>query len=487
VPCVTRSFGLTSFKTMATAVGRCTPLLGLLGWACQDRGVQTGAPDLPPKVILIIGDGMDDQQITIGRNYLVGQAGRLVLDTLPYRGAAQAQTVDENDPSQPVYVADSANTATAIATGVVTSRGRIATTAGTDRDLPTILELAEQAGLATGIVTTSDVTDATPASFVAHVNQRYCQGPADMVRHLETLNLSIDCSSDYKANGGRGSIAEQIAASNVDIVLGGGMLSFDQAVEGDATRTVLDAAAANGYRLIQTRASLDALPADRKILGLFSPSTMPVKLRAEGGARLQRIERIDDRIVLPEAVGCEPNPAFEGMPSLEQMTQVALDRLDAEAGFVLVVESASIDKQSHLRRPCGHIGELDQLEQALRVALAYAANHPETLILVTADHTHAAQIVPETSSFQALNFASPGYFTRLRTPEGGIMGINYATNDSPIQEEHTGAQVPVFASGPNLQRLPSFMHQADLFTIMLRHLELDAAGDFRLPESSQSR
>ena len=78
------------------------------------------APE-PPNVILIIGDGMDDVQVTIARNYLVGASGRLTLDSLPVRSTAQVLTVDEENPSLPVYVADSANSATSIATGIVTS------------------------------------------------------------------------------------------------------------------------------------------------------------------------------------------------------------------------------------------------------------------------------------------------------------------------------------------------------------------------------
>ena len=92
-----------------------------------------------PKVVLIIGDGMDQQQITIARDYVAGYDGRLTLDTLPVRSSVQIQTVAEDDPSMPEYVADSANTATSMATGIVTSAGRISTTAGTDVDAPTIM------------------------------------------------------------------------------------------------------------------------------------------------------------------------------------------------------------------------------------------------------------------------------------------------------------------------------------------------------------
>ena len=131
---------------------------------------------LPPRnLILIIGDGMDDQQITIARNYLVGAFGELSMDRYPTRGAAQVLTYEETAPHSVAYVADSANGASSLAAGIITSTGRISTTVGDDADAATIFELAKAAGYRTGVVTTSAVTDATPAAFVSHVAERSCQ------------------------------------------------------------------------------------------------------------------------------------------------------------------------------------------------------------------------------------------------------------------------------------------------------------------------
>ena len=155
------------------------------------------------------------------------------------------------------------------------------------------------------------------------------------------------------------------------------------------------------------------------------------------------------------------------------MARAALAQLDGRS-FVLMIESASIDKQSHVRRPCGQIGELKQLDDTLRLVLEYAAAHPETLVLVTADHSQAAQLVPETSWLAGVNAASPGHFARIRTPEGAIMGVNYATNDSDLQEDHTGADVPLLAAGAGASEIPTTIRQTDIFQIMLRHLDLTA-------------
>jgi alkaline phosphatase len=428
-----------------------------------------------PKVILVIGDGMDQHQITIARNYLAGYDGRLTLDTLPVRGSVQIQTVAEEDPSVPEYVADSANTATSMATGIVTSAGRIGTTAGTDRDVPTIMELAAEAGMGTGIVATSSVTDATPASFVAHVSYRLCESPRAMVPAANANALfSGQCPADLEANGGKGSIAEQIAASRVDIVLGGGERYFAQLGEGEQTKTVRELAAENGFRVIATAAELESLPRGGKVLGLFAPGTMPVQWRGAGGAQAQRVQHDENgRVVLPEPFSCEPDPNFGATPPLTAMARAALAHLDGRS-FVLMIESASIDKQSHLRRPCGQIGELKQLDDTLKLVLDYAAAHPETLVLVTADHSQAAQLVPETSVLAGLNAASPGYFARVRTPEGAIMGVNYATNDSELQEDHTGADVPLLAYGAAAGDIATTVRQTDIFRIMQRHLRLAA-------------
>ncbi|SVB19170.1 uncharacterized protein METZ01_LOCUS172024 [marine metagenome] len=453
-----------------------TLLFGFLVQACMEYSAEPQARIGAPKVILIIGDGMDDQQITIARNYLLGAGGRLALDDLPVRSAARVETVSEDRPDQPIYVADSANSATSMATGIVTSLGRIATTAKTDRDIETIMELAQAAGLGTGVVTTSSVTDATPASFVAHVNQRYCEGPLGMIRFIEQLQLSVDCSQDEKSSGGKGSIAEQIALSGLDIVLGGGSRYFEQTTEEGSERTVLDVAHQNGFQIIYAQEELGGVPKTEKVLGLFSRGTMPVWLQGVDGAQAQRVERVEGQVNLPEPFLCEPNPDFEGMPSLADMTSAALGHLDDGRGFMLMIESASIDKQSHQRRPCGHIGELSQLDDALKVALDFAEKNSGTLILVTADHAHAAQIIADQGPHLALNYTTPGYLARVRTREGGIMSINYATNESP-QEMHTGAQVPVFANMPGVRELTGLMRQSDIYNISANHLGLTVSAD----------
>ena len=168
-------------------------------------------------------------------------------------------------------------------------------------------------------------------------------------------------------------------------------------------------------------------------------------------------------------MSCESNPDYEGTPSLASMTDLALRHLsqDNDRGFFLMIESASIDKQSHKRNPCGSIGEIEQLEESLALALSFAGQHPATAILITADHAQAAQILPEPSLYSSypIPIYSPGLTARIETPEGSMMRINYATNNG-FSEEHTGANVPLFANDVAGQWLSPFLRQREVHDAM---------------------
>jgi alkaline phosphatase len=440
------------------------------------------AQERPRNVILLIGDGMDEQQITIARNYLKGASGELVMDGMPLRSAVQILTVEDSTEGRAVYVADSANTATSLATGAVTSRGRIATTAGSDERLTTIVELASAAGLRSGLVTTASVTDATAAAFAAHINFRLCENPQSMV-NVSYGDIPLgDCTQHLKANGGKGSISEQLAESTLHVLLGGGEKHFAPNIEGGAI-SVAELARRNGFTLVEDEAALLAAKPDARLLGLFAPSTLPVRLQGENAREaeapdpslLNHVHPYLGDVTLPQPMRCEPNPAFATVPSLKTMTDAALRHLslDNSRGFFLMVESASIDKQAHERKPCGSIGELEQLDEALASALAFARTAPDTLILVTADHSQAAQLIPYHSLFAAYPIPTytPGKLARIITPEGSHMSVNYATTNF-MMEEHTGAAVPLFSNAQGQGRVPPYLRQPELFAIMRDYLRL---------------
>ena len=430
----------------------------------------------PRNIILIIGDGFDDQHVTMGRNYLAGISGQLGLDTLPFRAAIQIETIDDN--GQPLYVADSANTATSLATGGVTNIGRIATDIA-DNDLTTIAERAIRAGWRVGLVTTSSLTDATPASFLAHVSSRSCEGPEEVLGSTYYGIPQPACLSDARDNGGPGSIMEQLVSSGAHVLLGGGDKFLRQTtVDGI---TVAQLASDLGFSLLSRGTNLAAQPAPQRLLGTFDEETLEVRWQGDDArvgeaTELSWLHHVSDYLgsaTEPLPMSCEPNPDYQDTPSLVDMTSAALTQLstDNDQGFFLMIESASIDKQSHKRNPCGSIGEIAQLEETLAAARKFAATHPSTAIIVTADHAQAAQILPEPTLYSnyPIPIYSPGLTARIRTPEGGMMRINYATNNG-FSEEHTGANVPLFANEVIAPRLKPFMRQREVNEAMWQFL-----------------
>jgi alkaline phosphatase len=404
-------------------------------------------------VILLIGDGLGNSEITLARNYQVGAAGRLALDTLPLTGECTTYSVQEADPVLPDYVPDSAATATAWATGHKTSNGRISTAAGSDKSYTTLLELAQKKHLRTGNVTTAELTDATPAVLNAHVNDRSCQGPADMQL----------CPKLKKSAGGPGSIAEQTIDHHVDVLLGGGRSRFEQTIDGGphAGQTVIQSAIAQGYTVIGLAPALSAMQPGGKLLGLFAPGNMSLEWRGNPAQRYP---------------GSGPQRCTEGQrepgePSLAAMTRKAIELLghDARHGFFLQVEGASIDKRDHAADPCGQIGETVAFDAAVRVALEYAAAHPDTLVVVTGDHANTSQIVPPAD---AKNH-SPGVLSTLITADGANMTVSYATNLPGRVQEHTGTQVRIAAQGPQAANVVGVTDQTALFHLMARALALE--------------
>jgi alkaline phosphatase/streptomycin-6-phosphatase len=401
-------------------------------------------------VILFIGDGMGDSEITAARNYAVGPGGRLALDTLPLTGAYTTYSIQEKSPGLPDLVPDSAATGTAWATGRKTSNGRISTSAGDDRDLPTILELAQQRGYRTGDVTTAELTDATPAVLASHVAHRSCQGPADMAA----------CPQDRKSAGGPGSIAEQLVDHHVDVLMGGGYARFEQST--DAGPQVVQRALAAGYRIVTSAAGLEYVQPGVQLLGLFAAGNMATEWRGAEAIPYPA------NVTAPQSCLEDQRPPNE--PSLAEMTAKAIALLDAPgsgAGFFLQVEGASIDKQDHAGNPCGQIGETVAFDRAVHVGLEFAKTHPDTLIVVTADHGHASQIVglPTDTDHPT------GLLSVLRTRGGAPMTMSYSTNGFHRSQDHTGTEVRIAAQGPQAANVVGVIDQTDLFLLLDRAIQ----------------
>ena len=132
-------------------------------------------------------------------------------------------------------------------------------------------------------------------------------------------------------------------------------------------------------------------------------------------------------------------------------------------GFFLQVEGASIDKQAHMANPCGQFGETVDLDEAVQVALDFARREGNTLVIVTADHAHATQIISR-------NAKAPGMSLALNTHDGAVMAVTYGNRDDG--SSHTGAQLRVAAFGPRAFNVSGLLDQTDVFFIIRDALKL---------------
>lgn len=404
-------------------------------------------------VILLIGDGMGDSEITAARNYAEGAGGFFKgIDALPLTGQYTHYALDKKT-GKPDYVTDSAASATAWSTGVKTYNGAL----GVDiheQDHQTILELAKAAGLATGNVSTAELQDATPAALVAHVTSRKCYGPS-VTREK--------CAANALENGGKGSITEQLLNARPDVTLGGGAKTFaETAAAGEwQGKTLREQAQARGYQLVDNAATLAAITEanqDKPLLGLFADGNMPVRWEGPKASYHGNIDK--------PAVTCAPNPKRDAsVPTLAEMTDKAISLLSSnEKGFFLQVEGASIDKQDHAANPCGQIGETVDLDEAVQKALAFARKDGNTLVIVTADHAHSSQIIPADTK-------APGLTQALTTKDGAVMVMSYGNSEDESME-HTGSQLRIAAYGPHAANVVGLTDQTDLYYTMKAALGL---------------
>lgn len=395
-------------------------------------------------VILLIGDGMGDSEITSARNYAEGAGGYFKgIDALPLTGQYTHYSLDKKT-HKPNYVTDSAASATAWSSGVKTYNGAL----GVDvngKDQPTLLEIAKAAGKATGNVSTAELQDATPAAQISHVTSRKCYGPEE---------TSEKCATNALENGGHGSISEQLLKARADVTLGGGEKSFNQLAKSGEWqgKSLKDQATALGYQWVENLDALNAVSVanqQKPLLGLFAAGNMPVRWQ---GPKATYHGNIDQ-----PAITCANNPARTAdIPTLAVMTEKAIDLLKTnQNGFFLQIEGASIDKQDHAANPCGQFGETVDLDEAVQKALAFARADGNTLVIVTADHAHSSQII-------ATDAKAPGLTQTLTTKDGAPMTISYGNSEEDSQG-HTGTQLRIAAYGPHAANVVGLTDQTDLF------------------------
>ena len=448
-------------------------------------------------VVLFIGDGMGDSEITVARDYLKGanghfdgldavgqpsalddvQAGTGQYTTFSVGNGSKDSAVGKDgdgklvanpNPGKLTPVTDSSASGSSWGTGTKTYNNAVDVDIYGNPQL-NLFELAKAAGKATGNVTTAEIQDATPAVLESHSSERACYGPQGKTDGTSN-NASKQCLiNQLKENGGIGSISEQLLDTRADVTIGGGSKYFRQTVQGGEYKgkTVWEQAKEMGFQTVENDpAAMNALQYKdgQPVLALMSDGNMPTKFDPSKATAKDPAKDANPTV-------CTPNADWLGNQgsSLKDMTKKALDLLNdnpngQKNGFFLQVEGASIDKQDHAGNACGQIGETDDFDQAI----AYAMQNVDlsnTLVIVTADHAHTSQI---------LN-AQPAYAlsTVLKTADGNNMVVSYGTAQEDSRDtdggynggdmEHTGTQLRIAASGPGAQRVIGLTDQTDNF------------------------
>lgn len=273
---------------------------------------QPGKGKKPRNVIFMIGDGMGVAHVLAG---MTANGGHLFLENFKYTGFSKTQSADN-------YVTDSAAGGTALACGVKTYNAAI----GMDVDtvpVPSMLVKAERKGMATGLVSTSAITHATPASFIAHQPNR---------------GMYEDIAADF-------------LKTDIEVFIGGGYKHFTKRKDG---RNLTEDLKNKGYVVLQDIQEIQKVKSG-KLAGLTA---------TEHNGRVS--ERKD---MLPVA------------------TQTAIQILDDNRkGFFLMVEGSQIDWGAHQNNAIYVVEEMLDFDQAIGKVLDFAASNGETLVVVTADH-----------------------------------------------------------------------------------------------------
>ncbi len=264
-------------------------------------------------IIFLIGDGMGTSQVYAG---LIANRGDLYIKTMPFSGFNKTNSADN-------LITDSASGATAFSIGEKTNNGAI----GVDKnDVPkkTILELAEEKGMSTGLVATCEITHATPASFIAHQPNR---------------NMYEEIAADF-------------LKTDIDVFIGGGRNYFEHRKDG---RDLLMELEEKGYDIVTSMDSLKYAKGDR-VAALVAKN--------------------------------HPQPYLMGRGEmLKPASEFAINKLKKnKKGFFLMIEGSQIDWGGHDNNVPYIVSEMLDFDRTIGEVLKFAAKDGETLVVITADH-----------------------------------------------------------------------------------------------------
>lgn len=286
------------------------------------------SPGPPRNVVLIIGDGMGLGHVSVVSTLLDGPEGGLALESAPVIGLVRTWAADD-------LVTGSAASASAISTGLKTDR-KVVSMQPDGSKPPSLFEIAAARGLSTGMVTTSGIVDATPASFLAHAPSRY----------------------DYRH------ILEQVLASSADVVIGGDFTNHKRAkLRSDYLDLAdsIETAAPGRWNVIRDESRLDGARAP--LMGFFAP-------------------RVGHR--------------YAHGPQLARSATLAFDVLALNpSGFLLVLECEEPDEGAHDNDLDRVVRGVEELDSAVAAVLVRAVERGDTLVLVTADHDTAVPAITD--------------------------------------------------------------------------------------------
>jgi alkaline phosphatase len=328
---------------------------------------------VPKNIILFIGDGMGLSQVTAGKI----AKGTLEMERCPVTGFVTTW-------ADGALVTDSAAAATALSTGVKTRNGALGVDPN-DKPLKNVVEYAKEKGKATGVAVACSLTHATPAGFIVHAPSR-----------------KLDPE-----------IAEQIAASEVDVLFGGGLDYFKS-----------------------------SFPELRK--------KMPVALTAEEFRKIGTPAKAA-AILYP----VHPPYAADRSVSLKELTQKAVEILAQDKdGFFLMVEGSQIDWAAHKNDGTNVVSEVVDFDNAVGAGLDFAAKDGQTLVIITADH--------ETGGFAVL---------------GGSVENKTVDKTGSVHGKHTASMVPLFAYGPGSAVFSGVHDNTDIGKMMIRFIHPSEARE----------
>lgn len=441
------------------------------------------APTMKAKnLIIFIGDGMGISTITAARIFAGqtanqdGESFQTAMDSLPYAAIVKTYSHDTQVP-------DSAATATAIFAGIKTHNGMIGIgpeaalndcASGKNHHLTSLVGLAQAQGIGSGIVTTTAITDATPAATYAQTVQRNWESDTDMPQSAKAMGC-LDVARQLIGGA---------VGSQFDVIMGGGRAAFRPKSMRDPEYADQLGMRSDGRDLIATWQEANPKGAyvwnrtqflafdptqHKRVLGLFAPSDMQFEA---------------DR---------EKDPA--GEPSLAEMTETAIKILSENSkGYILLIEGGRIDHGHHAGNAFHALSDAKALDEAVATALRMT-NPKETLIAVTSDHSHTLTIsgyakrgnpilgvvtnergepllAKDGKGFTTLSYANgPGANPTHERTDPVAMNTSAPEYLQPSHvplssETHAGEDVAVRASGPGAHLFRGTIEQNTIFYIL---------------------